>query len=92
MAGLRSVLILLGLTFGCALVGLCVGFAIGLEVASAHIESAPKEAGHGVAYVGAGICILISQAGLCVGAVLGLVLGVRYLRGRSKPDEFATHR
>ena len=86
MSRSRVVLVCLGLGLGCALAGLCAGVAIGLKVMSAHIESAPKEAGHGAAYVAGGMCMLVSLAGLCVGAVSGLVLVIRYLRRRTKPD------
>jgi hypothetical protein len=82
-SGFRAILAGLGVTLGCALVGLCAGVAIGLEVASAHMESAPKDVGHGPAYVGAGLCMLVSLSGMGVGFVLGIVLAVRCLRDRS---------
>ena len=86
MSGFRTILIGLGLPLGCALVGFCAGVAIGLEVMSAHVKSAPKDAGHGPAYVAGGLCMLVSLMGLVVGAVLGGVLAVRCLRNRSAPD------
>ena len=86
MSGFRVILIGLGLPLGCAFIGLCAGFAIGLEVMSAHMEGAPKDVGHGPAYVGAGLCMLVSLAGMGVGALLGGALAVRFLRGHSKPD------
>ena len=86
MSGFRAILVGLGLTLGGAFIGLCAGVAIGLEVAKEHIRSAPKDVGHGPVYVAGGMCVLVSQTGLCVGAVSGLVLAVRLLRGRSTPD------
>jgi hypothetical protein len=86
MSGFRAVLVGLGLTLGCALVGWCAGVAIGLGVAESHFESAPKDAEHGVAYVAAGKFILVRRAGLAVGFVSGLYLAAWYLRKRSKPD------
>jgi hypothetical protein len=81
MSVFRTVLVCLGLPLGGALVGLCTGFAIGLEVASALMESAPKGVGHGPVYAAAGLCILMSLGGMLVGAMSGGVLAVRCLRG-----------
>jgi hypothetical protein len=86
MSGPRTILVGLGLPLGCALVGFCAGVAIGLKVMSAWVASAPKDVGHGPAYVGLGLCMLVSLAGLFVGAVSGGVLAVRSLRNRSARD------
>ena len=86
MSGPRAILIGLGLQFAGAFVGLCAGVAIGLEVMAAHVEAAPKDVGHGPAYAGGGLCLLISLAGLGVGALLGGVLAVRFLRNHSARD------
>jgi hypothetical protein len=86
VSGLRTILIGFGLPLGCALVGFFAGVAVGLEVASAHVESAPKGVGHGPAYVAGGLCILVSLAGLLVGAVSGGVLAVLCLWDRSTSD------
>jgi hypothetical protein len=85
MSGSRAILVGLGVILGCSLVGWCAGVVIGLEVADAHAQSAPKDAGHGVAYVAAGKFVLVRGVGLCVGFVSGLFLAAWYLRKRSKP-------
>src|SRR6266511_2015231 len=82
MSRSRTILIVLGLTLAGALVGFCAGYAIGLEVMSAWVASAPKDVGHGPVYVGGALCMLVTLAGLFVGAVSGGVLAVRCLRGR----------
>lgn len=83
---LRTILVGLGLPLGCAIIGFCAGFAIGLELKSEHMRSAPKNVGHGPAYVAGGLCIFSSLAGLFVGAMSGGALAVWYLRNRSTPD------
>ena len=97
MSVLRLILVCLGLPLGCALVGLCAGYAIGVEVGSAWVASAPKGVRHGPAYVAAGLCILVSLGGMLVGAVSGGVLAIwclrgRWLRQRRHPEPLPTTR
>lgn len=87
MAETRTVLVACGLPLAGALVGFWVGKVIGEEVVSAHIEAAPKNVGHGPAYVAGALYLLALFASTFVGAVVGGFAAIWYCRrGTPRPD------
>src|SRR5947209_15198009 len=84
MPRLRLILIRAGVILCCAMIGWGAGCAVGMEVAKSRIRSAPAGVGHGVVYVAAGERIIVSEVGLCVGALVGVAFVVWRVRGRPR--------